>query len=73
MRNLKLLLIALISIILGGIILYYSNFKGSKQWVRKPETRSDVIAGTVVMYTIALVSSAFMLWFFTIFNKSYNF
>ena len=66
--NLKLLLIALISIILGGIILYYSNFKGSKQWVRKPETRSDVIAGTVVMYTIALVSSAFMLWFFSRFN-----
>ncbi|WP_416448150.1 TIGR02587 family membrane protein [Leeuwenhoekiella sp. A2] len=67
-ENYKLLLIAFVSIIIGGIILYYSNFKGSKQWVRKPNSQTDVLAGTVIMYAIALTSSAFMLWFFGRFN-----
>lgn len=60
----KLLLIALLSIGIGGGVLYFLNFKGSKDKVFKPKNKWGVVAGTLIMYAIALSSSAFMLWFF---------
>lgn len=60
----KLLIIALLSIGIGGAVLYYINFKGSKEWVAKPTNPWDVIWGTTIMYAVSLASSAFMLWFF---------
>ena len=60
----KVLAVAMLSIALGGAILYYINFKGAKEWVVQPDNPWDVLAGTLVMYAVALVSSAFMLWFF---------
>ncbi|MEH6408577.1 MAG: TIGR02587 family membrane protein [Leeuwenhoekiella sp.] len=68
-ENYKLLLIAFVSILIGGMVLYYSNFKGSDQWVKKPENKTDALAGTLIMYAVALSSSAFMLWFFGRYNN----
>ncbi|SRX55518.1 TIGR02587 family membrane protein [Aequorivita sp. CIP111184] len=60
----KLLLIALLSIGIGGAVLYYINFKGAKEAVLQPHNFKQVVFGTVIMYAVALASSAFMLWFF---------
>jgi uncharacterized membrane protein len=62
--NIKLLMIAWLSMGIGGAILYYSNFKGSAKSVAKTESKADVFAGIVIMYAVSLVASAFMLWFF---------
>lgn len=60
----KILLIALLSIGIGGAVLYYINFIGAKEAVMQPQNFGEVVAGTVIMYAVALTSSAFMLWFF---------
>ncbi len=62
--NIKLLIIALISMAIGGAILYYSDFKGSHRSVAEPDSKTDVVAGVVIMYAVSLATSAFMLWFF---------
>jgi uncharacterized membrane protein len=45
-------------------VLYYSDFRGARQWVRRPDRPFDVAAGMVMTYAAALAMSAFMLWFF---------
>ncbi len=60
----KLLLIAVLSIGIGGSVLYYINFTGSKEAVLAPHNFGEAVIGTVIMYAVALTSSAFMLWFF---------
>ena len=60
----KLLIIALLSIGIGGAVLYYINFSGSKMWVSKPSSTMQIILGTVIMYAVSIGASAFMLWFF---------
>lgn len=60
----KIIGIAVISIVIGGAVLYHINFKGSKKWIVEPRSHIGFLAGTAVMYSVALVSSAFMLWFF---------
>jgi putative integral membrane protein (TIGR02587 family) len=60
----KLLLIAFLSIAIGGAVLYYINFTGAKEVVMQPHNFGEVAAGTIIMYAVALASSAFMLWFF---------
>lgn len=60
----KLFMVSLVSIGIGGAILYYINFKGAKQWVVEPDTPWGVVSGVFIMYAVALISSAFMLWFF---------
>lgn len=63
-ENFKLFIMTLVSMFLGGGVLYYINFRGTKKRIKKPTSKYEAIAGTFIMYTIALVSSAFMLWFF---------
>lgn len=65
---LKIIIIAVLSIILAGVVLYYSNFTGSKMWVAAPQNISDILFGTIMTYAVALVSSAFLLWFFDRFS-----
>ncbi len=60
----KIFIIALLSIGIGGTVLYYINFTGTEQMAVKPGQNRKALAGTVIMYAIALSSSAFMLWFF---------
>lgn len=61
----KILGLALLSLILGGIILFSSDFRGSKR-VTPEEHRGPwtVLSRTVVNYAVALAASAFILWFF---------
>jgi len=59
----RLLGIAAVSIALAALVLYFSDFAGSKRLPRAG-TPFDVVVGTVVTYGIALTISAIMLWFF---------
>jgi len=64
---LKLLILAALSMGLGGVILYFVNFVGAEHAVEH-----DFLAicrGIVIMYAIALVASALMLWFFGRFDN----
>lgn len=60
----KLFIIALLSIGIGGAVLYYINFTGTEKFALKSHHNQKAFAGTLIMYAIALSSSAFMLWFF---------
>lgn len=55
--------LALLSMILGAFILYYSNFIGADRVMISGDV-IDIIFGVVIMYAIALLASASMLWFF---------
>lgn len=55
----RLLGLALLSLVLGGIILFYSDFTGGlKAGV------GGVLSLSVISYAVALAASAFILWFF---------
>ncbi len=59
----KLLIMALLSLLVGALILFYVDFSGSQQLI-KTRGIKNVIFGAVVTYAIALVASAAILWFF---------
>lgn len=59
----RLLGLALLSLVLGGIILFYSNFTGSKP-LRQDGGIGTVLRLSVISYAVALAASAFILWFF---------
>lgn len=59
----RLLGLALLSLALAALILYYSEFAGADKHVRF-DRHHDVLVGTVVTYAVALVASALILWFF---------
>ncbi len=59
----RLLLLALVSLVLGSLVLHFSEFTGARHFVRK-ESLSAIISGTVLTYAVALVASALILWFF---------
>ena len=65
----KLVGIALLSIALTAMILYYIEFTGSRRLGRRNGVLS-VIVGTVISYAVALVVSALMLWFLGRFDES---
>ena len=48
---------------IGGIVLYFSEFNGSKAFARN-EGRLDVVTGSVLSYNISFLVSAIILWFF---------
>ncbi len=60
---LKLLGLAALSLLLGTLILHYSEFTGAKQFVHH-HGFSAVLISAVLTYAIALISSALILWFF---------
>jgi putative integral membrane protein (TIGR02587 family) len=55
--------LALLSFVLGGVILLYSDFTGSKP-LRPGEQLGKVLSLSVINYAVALAASAFILWFF---------
>jgi len=59
----KLLGLAFISLMLGSFILHYSEFTGTQEFVRT-DNFGAVLSGTIITYAVALVVSAFILWFF---------
>jgi putative integral membrane protein (TIGR02587 family) len=61
----RLLGLALLSLVLGGIILFYSDFTGSKPLRSGNGNGSGkVLSLSVISYALALTASAFILWFF---------
>jgi putative integral membrane protein (TIGR02587 family) len=59
----RLLALMLLSLALGGVVLYFSEFSGTRQFVRN-EGAGHVLRGTVTTYAVALAVSAAILWFF---------
>ena len=63
MQLTHLLAVIGMSVLLAGTLLYFSHFKGSARFA---EIRglAAVLQGTAITYATALVTSAFLLWFF---------
>ncbi|MET0646596.1 MAG: TIGR02587 family membrane protein [Pyrinomonadaceae bacterium] len=59
----RVLGLSLLSLALGALVLYYSEFAGSRKHVRF-DRHHDVLVGTVVTYAVALAASAAILLFF---------
>jgi uncharacterized membrane protein len=59
----RLIGLALLSIALSGLILFYSEFRGSKRFAAKAGTM-HIVSMTAVSYVIALLASLTILWFF---------
>jgi putative integral membrane protein (TIGR02587 family) len=55
--------LALLSLVLSALILYFSDFRGSRRWSRAAG-RLDVARGIVITYAVSLVSAALILWLF---------
>lgn len=51
------------TLVLGGLVLYYSDFRGARRWARATGFPS-VLRGTVITYAVALAASAGILWLF---------
>jgi len=61
----RLVLLALVSLGLGGMTLFYSDFRASQR-----VSPLEVLRGTVGTYAVALAVSAVLLWFFGRFDGS---
>lgn len=59
----RLLALALVSMIFGALILFYSNFIDAEKFTRS-YSLFTIVSGTIVTYAVALVASASILWFF---------
>ena len=55
--------LALLSLAVASLILYYSEFANARERVRF-DRHHDVLVGSVVTYAVALTASALILWFF---------
>lgn len=64
MSTWRLIIIAIVSMLLGMVILFYSGFTGTKRGDNSAPTLYEVLFGITATYSISLVSSALMLWFF---------
>jgi putative integral membrane protein (TIGR02587 family) len=62
----RLLTIAILSFGIGGVVLHYSQFTGSRS--ASEAGTAEAIRNAVVTYAVALVASAVLLWFFGRFN-----
>lgn len=59
----RLLILALFSLMLSALILFFSGFRGSPGVPQENRWRS-IASGIVTTYAVALASSASLLWFF---------
>ncbi|MGH7580400.1 MAG: TIGR02587 family membrane protein [Gemmatimonadales bacterium] len=53
----------LVTLGLGALILFYSDFRGARHWVRV-EGFGGVLRGAVITYAVGLLTSAAILWLF---------
>jgi len=60
---LQLAALALFSLLLGLLILFFSDFRGARRWVG-PATGIGRLRGAIVTYAVALLASAVSLWLF---------
>lgn len=59
----RLLGLAVASLAIGSVILYFSNFRQSHAVVHR-DTPFGVVLGSTVTYAVALIASGLTLWFF---------
>jgi putative integral membrane protein (TIGR02587 family) len=59
----KLIAIGALSLALGGFVLFFGDFRGSRRWSRA-DSPGAIARGTVITYATALVASAVLLWLF---------
>lgn len=59
----RLLGVAALSMLIGALILYFTNFASASRY-SPTETHGQAIRGTIITYAVALLASAFILWFF---------
>lgn len=59
----RLLGVAALSLLIGALVLYFTNFASASRY-SAIETHGQAIRGTVITYAVALIASAFILWFF---------
>lgn len=65
----KVLGLAVLSLALSALILFYSDFRGSDRVAPREERGAlTVLSRILLYYSVALVASAFILWFFGRFN-----
>ena len=60
----KLLALLALSLVMTAAVLYHADLRGADRKVGRPGGVGEVLAGTAVMYGVALVVSAAALWFF---------
>lgn len=63
----RVLGIALVSLALGALILFFSDFAGSQENVSR-DSSFHIATGIALTYSVALVASALILWFFNRFE-----
>lgn len=59
----RLLGVVALSLLMGALVLYFTNFARAARYSPR-ETHWQAFRGTIVTYAVALVASAFILWFF---------
>ncbi|CAN5856225.1 TIGR02587 family membrane protein [soil metagenome] len=60
---LRLAALGVVTMVFGGLILFYSDFRGARRWAKRAGF-GGVLRGTVITYAVALVASAGILWLF---------
>lgn len=60
---LRLVGLALVSLLVGSLILHYSEFTGAREFVGT-DGLSTVVVESVITYAVALSTAALILWFF---------
>jgi putative integral membrane protein (TIGR02587 family) len=55
--------LGLATMALGALILFYSDFRGARRWVRA-QGFGGVLRGSVITYAVGLVTAAAILWLF---------
>ena len=60
---LRLMGLAILSLLIAFVILHFSNFKGADRFVRADHP-IVILFGTCLTYSIALIASGLILWFF---------
>ncbi len=60
---LRLIGLAFVSLLIGSLILHYSEFTGAREFVRT-DNLNAVVVGSIITYAVALFAAALILWFF---------
>lgn len=61
---LRLVGLAFVSLLVGSLILHYSEFTGAREFVHTAGGFGAVVIGSVITYAVALSAAALILWFF---------
>ncbi len=63
MPGAQLAVLGVATMVLGALVLYYSDFRGARRWTER-DGFGSVLRGTVITYAVGLGASAVILWLF---------